>query len=247
MNLISKLKKSELIACASNFLSLSNIKVIFQEFIRDKVSSSPYSIDWNWAAVNYNRASIINLLVATNENCRYLEIGCYLNAVFDSIPVAKKVGVDPGTGGNVRKTSDDFFSDNKDQFDVIFIDGLHTYEQVKKDINNSIKALSRGGWIVLHDMLPRNWKEANAFRISRSWTGDVWKVAFELSNCEDIDFKIVKIDYGVGVLRIKKDNPIIPDLSSTLSDETFAYFYENYSKLPIIDWETFFQSIKSQS
>ena len=37
-------------------------------------------------------------------------------------------------------TSDTFFKNNKDKFDVIFLDGLHTYEQTIKDINNAIKA-----------------------------------------------------------------------------------------------------------
>ena len=55
--------------------------------------------------------------------------------------------------------SDDFFKTSKDKFDVIFIDGLHTYDQVRRDVINSIKHLKEGGYIALHDMLPRNWKE----------------------------------------------------------------------------------------
>ena len=43
-------------------------------------------------------------------------------------------------------TSDDFFLSNKDKFDVIFIDGLHIYEQVRKDVVNSINAINDGGW-----------------------------------------------------------------------------------------------------
>lgn len=35
-------------------------------------------------------------------------------------------------------------------------------------------------------------------------TGDAWKIAFELSQTEGVEFKIIKIDHGVGVLRITK-------------------------------------------
>ena len=52
-----------------------------------------------------------------------------------------KIGVDPERGGNVRKTSDNFFKNNKKEFDVIFIDGLHIYEQCRKDVINSLKVL----------------------------------------------------------------------------------------------------------
>ena len=68
----------------------------------------------------------------------YLEIGCFHNELFDNIKCEKKVGVDPYSGGTIRKTSDDFFLSNKENFDIIFIDGLHRYHQVKQDILNSL-------------------------------------------------------------------------------------------------------------
>ena len=45
---------------------------------------------------------------------------------------------------------------NKESFDCVFIDGLHTYNQVKKDIHNSLKYLNINGIIMLHDCLPNN-------------------------------------------------------------------------------------------
>jgi len=52
----------------------------------------------------------------------------------------------------IRKTSDDavdLFSEN--QFDFIFIDGLHTYEQLSKDCENYYKFLKPGGIFSGHD------------------------------------------------------------------------------------------------
>ena len=37
-------------------------------------------------------------------------------------------------GGNMKITSDDFFKQNKNKYDCVFIDGLHIYDQVKRDI-----------------------------------------------------------------------------------------------------------------
>ena len=56
-------------------------------------------------------------------------------------------------------TSDEFFSQNKDIFDVIFIDGLHEYHQVYNDAINALKAIKKGHYVAFHDFLPGNWKE----------------------------------------------------------------------------------------
>lgn len=52
-----------------------------------------------------------------------------------------------------RKTSDDAVSDFEDEsFDFIFIDGIHTYEQVIKDCHNYYPKLRDGGLFCGHDM-----------------------------------------------------------------------------------------------
>jgi hypothetical protein len=196
------------------------------------------SLAWNWRSINYNRIALINLLVSNFQNCDYLEIGCNTNNLFDSVPVKNKIGVDPFAGGNIRKTSDDFFSENAAKFDVIFIDGLHTYEQVRLDVINAIKTLKPGGWIALHDLLPRDWIEQHVPVISSSnWTGDVWKVAFELSKTNGVDFKILKIDNGVGVFKLTSPSPQLLDMTAELGGKQFSYFYENLSQLPILEWD----------
>lgn len=52
----------------------------------------------------------------------------------------------------IRKYSDDAIEDFEDGFlDFIFIDGLHTYDQVKKDIENFYPKVKVGGLFSGHD------------------------------------------------------------------------------------------------
>ena len=79
------------------------------------------------------RWELINTIIKNNNYSSYLEIGCFNNECFDEINDIKKIGVDPLKGGTIRKTSDEFFRVNKEKFDIIFIDGLHEYKQIKRD------------------------------------------------------------------------------------------------------------------
>ena len=89
-------------------------------------------ININWYEILFNRISFIALATQLKNNCKYLEIGTDKNLCFNCIPVVDKTGVDPKSGGNVKKTSDEFFKDNKKMYDVIFIDGLHYFDQTRK-------------------------------------------------------------------------------------------------------------------
>ena len=56
-----------------------------------------------------------------------------------------------------RKTSDDFFLTNEYFFDLIYIDGNHLFEFVKRDILNSLKFITEDGIIVLDDYAQKGW------------------------------------------------------------------------------------------
>ena len=202
-------------------------------FHKDKISHR-YEFEKNF----YTRHAFINKAISQYKDCKYLEIGVDQNQVFNSIPLKsdKKFGVDPLRGGNYRMTSDEFFKKyNHLKFNVIFIDGLHEYEQCQRDCLNSIKFLEVGGIILFHDFLPRSPYEENVPRKQSSWSGDVWKVAVELSNSVNVDFRIVNIDYGVGILKIKKDFKY--NKMNNLKNENFNNFLEYKKKLPIITSE----------
>jgi len=195
-------------------------------------------LKFSWSSTNYNRTAVINLLLAHKPDGRYLEIGCANNRNFDAVMARQKIGIDPNSGGTHRMTSDEYFkSADNEKFDVIFIDGLHTYRQAATDVRNSLKFLNDGGWIVLHDMLPRDWLEEHVPRLSPTWMGDAWKVAFELARSKGLDFKILTIDFGLGIIRPLEGDSVIPDLSDELRDKRFPFLYQNLDKLPLTEYQ----------
>ena len=54
----------------------------------------------------------------------------------------------------MHMSTDDFFQQNTETFDIVFIDAEHNFESAKKDFANSIKVLNKYGIIFLHDTDP---------------------------------------------------------------------------------------------
>jgi SAM-dependent methyltransferase len=220
-----------------------SLNTIVREFIlinryRDRQHNGVIDVDW--AGINYNRTAVVNRLMAPTPDGDYLEIGCAGNDLFDSVMAGRKVGVDPARGGTHRMTSDAFFADYAGPpFDVVFIDGLHVYEQVRRDLDGALRVLKPGGWVAIHDMMPRDWLEEHVPQIrTRGWTGDGWKVAFELLAAPDMEFRLLMIDHGVLVAHARVANPTIPDLSATLAPARFGYLHEHFALLPTVGYDT---------
>jgi hypothetical protein len=81
----------------------------------------------------YQRKSLITYVTQRFQFSSYLEIGCDHNQTFGEIESLfdRAACVDPFKGGTIRMTSDEFFAQNTETFDVIFIDGLHQAPQVR--------------------------------------------------------------------------------------------------------------------
>ena len=155
------------------------------------------------------RFEIIQDIIDFKKYNSYLEIGCDRNQSFSNIKIEKRVGVDPVEGGTHKMTSDHFFSINKDNFDIIFIDGLHEYSQVMKDIKNSLKFLNKEGIILLHDCLPRTiWNQITP-RLNSDWNGDVWKSIVHCRTLENIDTYTFIADRGIGLIFPRKNNNLV--------------------------------------
>ena len=185
-----------------------------------------------------NRSQLIQDIIDFKKYKSYLEIGCDDDVNYNKILVEKKIGVDPLNGGNIRKTSDDFFIDNKDYFDCIFIDGLHEYDQVKKDIHNALKFLEEDGIIFLHDCLPRSLFEQAVPRSQHIWTGDVWKAIVEIRTHQDVDTCVCLMDMGVGII-IKRANSALLNISiKDFKKLKFSDYFHNYQKyMNVIEYE----------
>jgi hypothetical protein len=219
--------------------SIRNLYWKRQQARRAAVASTR-TLDWNWLATPYNRVALVSLLAASRPQGRYLEIGCDEDLVFRAVPARRKVGVDPARGGTARLTSDAYFSGSTETFDVIYIDGLHTYEQVRRDVVNALDRIAPGGWIVLHDMLPHDWIEAHSPRITRnSWTGDVWKAAFDMRATEGLDFRIVLIDNGCLVIRSPEPKLQLFDRRAEMAGATFDFLCDRVKELPLATWDEF--------
>lgn len=89
--------------------------------------------------IPYNRANIINRIIAARQYQSYLEVGVRSGITFRSVSCAHKESVDPNKDDlfpelTHHMTSDEAFAHfraaGKDCFDLIFIDGLHEADQV---------------------------------------------------------------------------------------------------------------------
>ncbi len=185
-----------------------------------------------------NRLFIVNDIIKKKNYKKYLEIGCFDDELFNYIECDYKVGVDPVSGGTVRKTSDQFFSENKNYFDCIFIDGLHTYSQVKKDIENSLKFLDKGGIILLHDCLPNNFYAQATPRCQWTWNGDVWKAIVEFRTKENLDVYTCYADFGIGVIFDRPNQNLLDYPKKNYSKLKFEEYHQDPHKMMnIIEYE----------
>jgi hypothetical protein len=135
----------------------------------------------------------------------YLEVGVNRGRTFHGLDFERKVAVDPSFKFDVadyrregvefhQMPSDEYFSRHAlpQKFDVVFLDGLHTFQQTFRDFCNSLAcAHDRTVWLI-DDVLPIDvysaWPiQAEAVRFRKNaggegaaWHGDVFKVVFAI-------------------------------------------------------------------
>jgi len=178
-----------------------------------------------------NRKDIIQQIIDIKKYKSYLEIGCDNDELFNFIKCDKKIGVDPEKGGNIRSTSDEFFLKNNVFFDLIFIDGLHEFEQVCKDIENSLNFLTKNGIILLHDCLPNNVYQQIVPRCKRTWNGDVWKAIVKYRTDDNLDTYTCNADSGLGVIFRRKNKNKLEIKMNNFKDLKFKEFFYDHKKL----------------
>lgn len=146
-----------------------------------------------------HHTEVINHVIKTKGFKRYLEIGTQHGVNFKAIECAFKMGVDPDplAVADTHLTSTEFFAKNVRLFDCVFLDGLHEAHQVRNDFIDAMACLSEKGIIILHDSNPTEQIWTEIPRISRQWTGDVYKFIGDLR----ADFVTLPFDYGITVVK----------------------------------------------
>jgi SAM-dependent methyltransferase len=191
-------------------------------------------LDFPWRRSHYNRTALVAAVASIIGATRYLEIGCDDDATFDAVPLLEKTGVDPVSGGTHRMTSDEYFAQSAEKFDLIFLDGLHTYEQTSRDIANARRRLTPGGVIIVDDCLPASYDEQAVPRSQRMWTGDVWRAVFEVKQSEDVDVRVVSIDHGCAVVLNRPSTDLTGFGTDDFASLDFGFYVENYERLGLI-------------
>src|SRR5262245_29731331 len=211
--------------------------------IKQLLSRSIRATPVRWYLPNVHSVHLIQHAMASLSARTYLEIGVEEGQTFSVVRVARKIGVDPiAPQPNVEAalkcpgaqyfatTSDDFFERHAAEqlplgVDVVFIDGLHTYDQTYRDVRKTLKVLCPGGVTLVHDYLPTSAQEAvvvpsdeEARRINGpgAWTGDGWKAIVAVrSGHLPAHACVLNCDHGVGIIW---EGPGRPPLSASLAE-----------------------------
>ena len=173
------------------------------------------------------RTEIINELIQKYGYQNYLEIGVNTPSQpgYNWVGVKSKIkhGVDPNVDTTYRMTSDDFFDNHvSEKYDIVFVDGLHIFEQAYRDIINSLKWLSPNGTIVVHDCNPIEEITQRRERASDAWHGDVWKAIIKL-RMEEAELTINTVDTDEGCAIIRRGNQIL--LSASSDEDPYDYSF----------------------
>lgn len=182
------------------------------------------------------RSDIINNLIKKNDYKTYLEIGVNTpdqpGYNWDNIQIELKHGVDPAVDTTFKMTSDEFFEKHiKMKYDIIFVDGLHIFEQSYKDIINSLQWLNDDGTIVVHDCNPTKEITQRRERASDVWHGDVWKAILKL-RVENPNIEIFTVDTDEGCAVIRKGHQnLLPIQENKEGMYAFNFFDKNRTNI----------------
>jgi hypothetical protein len=204
-----------------------------------------------------NRFKAVQLALDARVKPVYLEIGVSHGRAFRRITADEKIAVDPAFKLSARSrrladakaratyyfetTSDAFFA-NETAFleqhgvDVALIDGLHTYGQVVRDVENTLRYLRDDGVIFLHDCNPAlaliaRPAASQADFIAQQkgplvigvWSGDVWKAIVRLrSTRPDLHVAVLKCDMGIGLVRKGLPESQLPYSPAQIEALTYA-------------------------
>ena len=134
------------------FLEIGVFKGVFLNFLNTKCNNikNIYAVDL-----------FEGVVCSANEdgnNMEYYELDKSYSELYEKYKNQKKVILIKGNSNNFLDTKDD------NVFDIIYIDGDHSYESVKRDIINSYNKVVNGGYIMGHDYCINTNKTNNFYK-----------------------------------------------------------------------------------
>lgn len=154
---------------------------------------------------NWSVRRIAAIARAFPELVSYLEVGVDKGSTFEKVPLQLRAGVDPAPKFDLSTLpplanffqcpSDEFFArlDPAEQFDVVFLDGLHTFQQTYRDLINALEHCPRG-IVLVDDVVPSDevsaipdLQESFSERHRRGlpglpWHGDVFRMILVIAD-----------------------------------------------------------------
>ncbi|WP_331303309.1 class I SAM-dependent methyltransferase [Methylobacterium oryzae] len=205
-----------------------------------------------WEGMEYGQ--FMSHLVTAREAQVYLEVGVQQGLALSRIAVKTAYGVDPGFMLSVdpttnkqalhlyRMTSDAFFRDHSHALkaaggiDFAFLDGMHLFEYLLRDVYNTERNCRKSSVIALHDCLPfnsemiervNNYAARTPGPHAAAWTGDVWKVVKILEKYRP-DLQITAVDCApTGLICISNLDP-----SSTILEDRYNEIINEWRDVP---------------
>lgn len=160
----------------------------------------------------YNHVFFLEHMASWIKPEHYLELGVRQGRTLLKVsPYCDKVtGVDiikpnfkvPSNATIHVTTTDNYFSNiNNCQFDMVFIDADHSYEQSLKDFDNVKDYVIEEGFVFLHDTSPycEEYLDPN-------YSNDVYKTALYIKQNYINEWEIVTLPFNPGLTILKKIN-----------------------------------------
>jgi hypothetical protein len=94
------------------------------------------------------------------------------------------------------------------RFDLVFVDPYHSHDCSRGDLERGLALLAPGGTLVVHDCHPTRASLAVAEPRDDEWMGHTYVAFLDfVRDRVELDFCVVDMDYGCGVIRRRVDWP----------------------------------------
>ena len=196
------------------------------------------------------RHEVVSGLLALYENPRYLEVGVCEAKTFHKVSATVQIAVDPFFDFDVEQgrrdhphaeyhevTSDAYFAtvDPETRFDVIYLDGLHTFEQTLRDLINAFEHLEPNGVLLIDDTRPPHYLASlpgreNYFAVraymdldhDKRWMGDVYRLVWFIDTfMPHLSYRTVADNHGQTVVWRKRRAEITERTVDQVADLSF--------------------------